>query len=745
MASANEHPVEKNEGIMIDSPDKDEKNDVTRRLSTASSTLGQSEDEPFAPLLGVAPYDGRRLVTFRAVLSGGVLGSLIACSNLYLGLKTGFGADATLFSAIFGFGICKMLEKSNIPFLGGDFGPHENNIIQATSLGCIGVGFMFISGVPAMYQLKLLGPTPQSDFGRMLCLTLVGGFWGLGFVVPMRRLFILKLARQLSLNFPLGTASAITIRALHAATGEVAAATEKIKTISISFSASLVWSVGSAYAPGILYQWNVFWWIYKWGGHSIVGAVNWGWLSWQWSPSLIGTGMLIDLNASLSYLLGAILAWGIVGPILVAKGAAVGTPSDPTNPDLVTYNAFVPDQFITSPSPRYWVLWPAVFTMLASSIATILLESNNFVKLGRYGLQRMHGKLAQYTGKRLFRSRSSRPSPDGSVINHTPVMDELEIPDPVLAEQQVRWWEWSSITIAGFVFAMIALKYTFGVPPTLILLNIFLGFLWALVIIQVYGASGTNPTGSVAKGSQFITGAVSRGHVAGEGFNQAARSNLASSILSASAANAAGELCQDFRTGFLLGTPARAQWHAQLLGTCIAVFLSPALFLLFTRAFPCITDASAITCQFALPSVSAWRVITEAILAPEIPIAQSSWICSVIMSVIAMAMVLLKRYLSQSTDPSINKWGKFVPNMSLVGLSMSTPGSMVALTLAMGSVGAWVWKERWPASHRRFVYAVASGGIAGEGIGNVVQSILQISGVGGSDLGTMLGCPGGAC
>ncbi|OJJ01958.1 hypothetical protein ASPVEDRAFT_52766 [Aspergillus versicolor CBS 583.65] len=727
-------------------PSKGEKDDAARRLSAASSTLGQSEDEPFAPLLGVAPYDGRRLVTIRAIFTGGVLGSLIACSNLYLGLKTGFGADATLFSAIFGFGICKMLEKSHIPFLAGDFGPHENNIIQATSLGCIGVGFMFMSGVPAMYQLKLLGPTAQSDYGRMLCLTLVGGFWGLGFAAPLRRLFILKLARQLSLNFPLGTASAFTIRALHAATSEAAAATEKIKTISISFSASLVWSVGSAYAPGILYQWNPFWWIYKWGGHSIIGAVNWGWLSWQWSPSLIGMGMLIDLNASLSYVFGSILAWGILGPVLVAKGAAVGVPSDPTNPDLVTYNAFVAGQFVTSPSPRYWILWPAVFTMLAASIATIVLESNNFVKLGRYGLQRMHGKFTQYTGKRLFRSRSrSRPSPDGSVINHTPVLGELEIPDPVPAEHQVRWWEWSSVTIAGFVFAMVALKYTFGVPPTLILLNVFLGFLWALVVIQVFGASGTNPTGSVAKGSQFITGAVSRDRVATEGFEHAARANLVGSILSASAANQAGELCQDFRTGFLLGTPARAQWHAQMLGTCIAVFLSPALFLLFARAFPCITDASATTCQFALPSVTAWRVITEAILAPEIPIAQSSWICSIVMSAIAIGMVVLKRHLSKSTIPSTQKWQVFVPNMSLVGLSMATPGSVVALTIAIGSVGAWVWKTRWPESHRRFVYAVASGGIAGEGIGNVVQSILQISGVGGGDLGTMLGCPGGAC
>lgn len=57
----------------------------------------------FPPLKGV-PVEENPL-TARAVLVGILLGSLVNASNVYLGLKTGFTFSATMFGAIFGFGI----------------------------------------------------------------------------------------------------------------------------------------------------------------------------------------------------------------------------------------------------------------------------------------------------------------------------------------------------------------------------------------------------------------------------------------------------------------------------------------------------------------------------------------------------------------------------------------------------------------------------------------------------------------
>lgn len=76
-----------------EAPEKDIKSAISplERQDTAMSNsksigLGEVEiEDPFQPLLGVAPYDGGQILTVRAVVTGAVLGTLIACSNMYLG------------------------------------------------------------------------------------------------------------------------------------------------------------------------------------------------------------------------------------------------------------------------------------------------------------------------------------------------------------------------------------------------------------------------------------------------------------------------------------------------------------------------------------------------------------------------------------------------------------------------------------------------------------------------------------
>lgn len=111
-----------------------------------------------------------------------------------------------MLGAIFGFGAIKILQKiaPGVPFLGMEqFGPQENSIIQAAATGAGGMTGLFVAALPAMYRLNLLN-NPRDDFPRILTLTLVCSTFGLFFAVPLRKFFIINVARELRLIFPSG-------------------------------------------------------------------------------------------------------------------------------------------------------------------------------------------------------------------------------------------------------------------------------------------------------------------------------------------------------------------------------------------------------------------------------------------------------------------------------------------------------------------------------------------------------------
>ena len=77
--------------------------------------------------------------------------------------------------------------------------------------GAGGLSSLFIAALPAMYHLKLLSENIRDDYGRYMTLTFVGSFFGLFFAVPLRKFFIVNVARDLRLIFPSETATALTI------------------------------------------------------------------------------------------------------------------------------------------------------------------------------------------------------------------------------------------------------------------------------------------------------------------------------------------------------------------------------------------------------------------------------------------------------------------------------------------------------------------------------------------------------
>ena len=58
--------------------------------------------------------------------------------------------------------------------------------------------------------------------------------------------------------------------------------------------------------------------------------------------------------------------------------------------------------------------------------------------------------------------------------------------------------------------------------------------------------------------------------------------------------------------------------------------------------------------------------------------------------------------------------------------------------MVIGATGAYFWQKRKPIHFEAVGFAFAAGMIAGEGLGGVVQAILQVAGA-GPELGTVAG------
>lgn len=309
--------------------------------------------KPFPPDPSL-PFEKQPL-TIRAILVGWCLGAVVNASNVYLGLKIGSTFDATMFAVLIGYALFKLTVRLYfIPVIGAVFGPKEHCLIQSIATASGGMSIPFIATVPALFRLELMTESVQSYYWHFATLTAACGLFGSAIAVIYRRPFVIDLARDLELVYPSATACAQAIRTLHV--GKTNAANRKqFKILGLAFLASLVWVVVKQYAPGILSTWYTFWWFYVWSGYKgvAVDVLNWGFFIFEWSPVYIGYGMMIDLNATGSMLLGYILAYGFIGPILVHRGIAVGKPYSKEHPELMSFGGLGKD-LVHAPSPKYW-------------------------------------------------------------------------------------------------------------------------------------------------------------------------------------------------------------------------------------------------------------------------------------------------------------------------------------------------------------------------------------------------------
>ncbi|PGH05441.1 hypothetical protein GX51_02965 [Blastomyces parvus] len=698
---------------------------------------GDLAEDKFSPFPDMH-HDSNPIFTFRALLIGCLCGALVNASNIYLGLKAGWTTSANIFGSIVGFAVLKSWTKYTGEH---NFGPHENNIVQTAATAAGGLSNVFVSAIPALYQLGLLS-VPVKDFFRITTLTAIGGYFGLLSVAPLRNFFLVQVARELNLIFPSSSATAITIRSMHQAASGASMARQKLAALLYAFTFAVILRVASQYAIGVLWDWHPFTWLVN-SGILVEWAMSmesWGWIV-EWTPAFIGSGMLVGINVAASFTAGSVLAWGIIGPYLVSHGMAFGEPAsaDPKWSGLMSYSSLSKDFATAShPSPRYWLLWPGVITMAAVALAELACQWRVFWIIARDSTRAMSEIFSRLRGG-----------------NHRyTLMIEKDEDDIGPSKDSIKVWMWLPGLISIIAIACPALKYQFGMKVTESLLALSLAFVLSLMAIQATGATDTTPLGILSKVSQVTLSSTTRDQT----IQNSQRLNLLGGALTNIGGSQACDLMGDFRVGYLLGTSPKLQYATQLIGTLFATFFAPSIFLMFATAYPCIlstennsaassSSASNSTtpsnfCEFSSPSVAAWRAVAVAATEPILPIPRTSLIFSIIMAAIGVLMIIIRHSVW------VGKWARmraYHPNVMILAMAFTLPSPQYGIAMLIGALVAAVWQWKAPVGFEAFGYAVAAGFMAGEGIGGTINAMLSVLGVGGEGLGTRVGCPAGRC
>ncbi len=393
--------------------------------------------------------DTMKQLTFRALASGAIIGSIMSFSNLYVGLKTGWGLGASITATILAFAFFSTWQRIRNTRDEDHFTELENNTMQTAASSA---GYMtsagLVSAVPALY----LTTGQTMTFGQTVIWLLGVTMLGIVAAIPVKR----KLINEERLVFPSGIACAETIRSLHAVGSE-----------GIARARMLGWSGLAGVVVAVLRDgMNLIHTIPVFGARLAAKTV-------AMEPSLvmIGAGALMGLRVTISMVVAAAITFGVAPHFLYDAGfIECGKLAEG---EVCTFEA-IGYRDITA-----WTLWPGVAVMVAHSLVGLALQSPRMIK----------GLLKTF-------SRSGKEADPG-------ILDGIEVPGS---------WFWSGLAVAG-TFSIVLQNWLFNIPVPYAILSVALALGLAFVAARSVGETDINPTGAMGKVTQLVFGGLLRGQI----------------------------------------------------------------------------------------------------------------------------------------------------------------------------------------------------------------------------------------
>jgi putative OPT family oligopeptide transporter len=393
--------------------------------------------------------DSMRQLTWRAVLMGSVLGAVLSLTNLYIGLKSGWGMGVAITACILSYAIWTTfvkigLAKTPMTIL-------ENNCMQSTASSAgYSTGGTLISAFAAFIMLNGHALPLPLTFAWVFFLAILG----VTMAVPMKK----QMINIEQLRFPSGVAAAETLRALHSHGAKGMRAAKALGIAGILAAIDNFWHDGFALiarlAPfssdTLVTKFNAVVFGPAWVGRTVM---------FSWEPIFIASGAIMGMRVCVSILIGSVVCWMGFVPALQHAG-------------LITGSGFR--------DCVQWALWPGVSCMVAASLLNLILQ-------WRISL-RAFVDLAK-----MFSRKSKLPGE----------MESIETPMSWFAAGQFV----SLVALALLAHA------SFGMPYWQSVVAVVLSFALALVACRVTGETDTTPIGPMGKVTQLAFGALNPGNM----------------------------------------------------------------------------------------------------------------------------------------------------------------------------------------------------------------------------------------
>ena len=397
--------------------------------------------------------DSMAQLTWRAVLMGSCLGGVLSLTNLYIGLKAGWGFGVAITASILSYAIWTSLLKVGVARTPMTI--LENNCMQSTASSA---GYSTGGTLVSAFAAYIIVNHQSMSVPLMLAWVFFIAVLGVTMAIPMKR----QMINIEQLRFPSGVAAAETLRALHAKSSEGLRAAKALGLAGLIAAIDKVWAEGLSPISASLERFSsgaVLTGLQKWLLGSHYEAWSGRTVVFSWDFIFLAAGAITGMRVCATMFVAGTLCWAVVVPVLQARGVI----------EVAGFAAIV-----------QWTLWFGASCMVAAGLLSFALSWRTALSAFR--------DLGQMLS---FRSAAAS--------------------EPWRIEAPMSWFA------VGQTVSLVALAWlghaSFGMPVWETAIAVALSFWLALVACRVTGETDTTPVGAMGKVTQLIFGGLSPGHV----------------------------------------------------------------------------------------------------------------------------------------------------------------------------------------------------------------------------------------